>query len=358
MDSPILIFGGPYSNLQATQAVLAEASRRNIPRDRVVCTGDVVAYGADPKACVDLVRNAGISVVMGNCEEQLAADADDCGCGFAPGSECDRLSAAWFTYARSELGQADRTWMGRLPRRLEVSISGLRLVAVHGSLSEISRFVFASTPSRVKALDLALSGADGIIGGHCGLPFTQVIDGRLWHNPGVVGIPANDGTPRVWYSVITPGLRPRSILVEHAWLSYDHQAAAAAMRRAGLPEGYADALSSGLWPSCDVLPREEAKAQGRPLSSCALTWDGGGTGSAWPIRSEPVLLDAAKFQDPKSTAKGEPRASVALPELTTLWINTGTLCNLSCANCYIKSTPKNDRLVYITAAEEIGRAHV
>src|SRR5258708_37318059 len=84
VEAPILIFGGPYSNLQATQAVLTEASRRNIPRHRVVCTGDVVAYGADPKACVDLVGNAGIGVVMGNCEKQLAADADDCGCGFAP----------------------------------------------------------------------------------------------------------------------------------------------------------------------------------------------------------------------------------------------------------------------------------
>ncbi len=363
VEAPILIFGGPYSNLQATQAVLTEASRRNIPRHRVVCTGDVVAYGADPKACVDLVRNAGIGVVMGNCEEQLAADADDCGCGFAPGSECDRLSAAWFTHARSALDRADREWMGALPRRLDITVSELRLAVVHGSLSAISRFVFASTPSRVKALDLVLSGADGIIGGHCGLPFTQVIDGRLWHNPGVIGMPANDGTPRVWYSVISPGTKPRSILVEHAWLSYDHQEAATAMRRAGLPEGYASALSSGIWPSCDVLPREEAKAQGRPLSSCTLTWEGGCScgGPAWPMSSEPAPLDPAKFHDPKSTAKGERRASVALPELTTLWINTGTLCNLSCSNCYIESTPKNDRLVYITAAEvseyldEIGR---
>ena len=116
VETPILVFGGPYSNLQATEAVLAEASRRNIPGHRVICTGDVVAYGADPKACVDLVRRAGIRVVMGNCEEQLAADAVDCGCGFAPGSECDRLSAAWFAHARLALDRADREWMGTLPR--------------------------------------------------------------------------------------------------------------------------------------------------------------------------------------------------------------------------------------------------
>ncbi|MDU1669788.1 MAG: metallophosphoesterase family protein, partial [Bradyrhizobium sp.] len=84
MDAPLLLFGGPYSNLQATEAVLAEARRRHIPPHRIVCTGDVVAYGGDPKACVDLIRRSGIQIVMGNCEEQLAADADDCGCGFAP----------------------------------------------------------------------------------------------------------------------------------------------------------------------------------------------------------------------------------------------------------------------------------
>ncbi len=59
----------------------------------------------------------------------------------------------------------------------------------------------------------------------------------------------------------------------------------------------------------------------------------------------------AKFSHPEITAKGEERAQVDLRQLETLWFNTGTLCNLTCANCYIESSPKNDRLVYLTAAE-------
>ena len=62
-------------------------------------------------------------------------------------------------------------------------------------------------------------------------------------------------------------------------------------------------------------------------------------------------LDRAKFKDPDLTAKGETRASVDLRRLETLWFNTGTLCNLTCADCYIESSPKNDRLVYISRAE-------
>ncbi len=59
----------------------------------------------------------------------------------------------------------------------------------------------------------------------------------------------------------------------------------------------------------------------------------------------------AKFRDPDWTATGEKRARVALDELRTLWINTGSLCNIECRNCYIDSSPTNDRLVYITARE-------
>jgi sulfatase maturation enzyme AslB (radical SAM superfamily) len=59
----------------------------------------------------------------------------------------------------------------------------------------------------------------------------------------------------------------------------------------------------------------------------------------------------AKFSDPFRTAKGEERAVVPLHALETLWINTGTLCNITCAHCYIESSPRNDRLVYITLEE-------
>jgi hypothetical protein len=62
-------------------------------------------------------------------------------------------------------------------------------------------------------------------------------------------------------------------------------------------------------------------------------------------------LDPAKFRDPLVTAKGERRAAVALDRLETLWINTGTLCNLACKSCYIESSPTNDALVYLSFAE-------
>ena len=65
-------------------------------------------------------------------------------------------------------------------------------------------------------------------------------------------------------------------------------------------------------------------------------------------------LDPGKFRDPAMTADGQRRASVRLRALETLWFNTGTLCNLTCRNCYIESSPRNDRLAYLSAAEVTG----
>ena len=73
-----------------------------------------------------------------------------------------------------------------------------------------------------------------------------------------------------------------------------------------------------------------------------------------PFRVLSPPLQPGKFADPQSTATGEPRATVSLVALKTLWFNTGTLCNLACANCYIQSSPTNDALAYLSAAHMRG----
>lgn len=69
------------------------------------------------------------------------------------------------------------------------------------------------------------------------------------------------------------------------------------------------------------------------------------------LTDRPRTLSPRKFADPARTADGSPRAAVALERLETLWFNTGTLCNIACANCYIESSPTNDALAYLTRAD-------
>ncbi|HMK68269.1 MAG TPA: radical SAM protein, partial [Stellaceae bacterium] len=356
MDGPVLVFGGPYSNLEATEAVLAEAHRLAIPRERILCTGDIVAYGADALATVAAVRASGIAAIMGNCEESLAANSGNCGCGYAEGSACDRLASEWYAHADRTLDAESRQWMGALPRRLVIAIGGRRLAVIHGGTRRINRFLFASSPAPVLRDELASCVEDGVIAGHSGIPFSEIVGGKLWHNAGAIGMPANDGTPRVWFSLLAPteeGLR-----IEHRALAYDHRTAAAKMRSAGLPPGYADALETGFWPSLDVLPAAEIAATGKSIEPGTLLWPASKErvlASRWPAEPnrapDPPALAPEKFRDPLLTAAGEKRAAVALDALQTLWVNTGTLCNIACKNCYIESSPRNDRLEYLSRAE-------
>lgn len=376
VSEPILLFGGPYSNFEATTALIDEANRLGFTPDRMICTGDVVAYAADASDTVALVRDSVRNVVKGNCEESLGAAAADCGCGFPEGSECSRLSNAWFRHAAGQLNADDRQWMAGLPERLVLDFDGIHLAVVHGSIGKINRFVFASTGHALKLKEIEDAGVHGVVGGHCGLPFTQSVSGHLWHNAGAIGMPANDGTPRVWYSIVSP--IAGGLTIEHRSLSYNHATAADKMRRAGLPEGYASALLSGLWPNCDVLPVQEIRARGQALQEATVVWKAPTdlhrrrrskapvVDTLWPRQksSAAPALDPRKFRLPEVTAAGEARAFVEFAGLKTLWFNTGTLCNISCRNCYIDSGPRKDQLSYLSPDEvssfldEIGRSGV
>ncbi len=272
LDQPVLIFGGPYNNLEATQALLKHAKTLGIPPERMICTGDVVAYCADPEATTDLIASSGINVVLGNCEESLSADSEDCGCGFAEGSICDALSVQWYAHARQNLTATSKRWMASLPRYIELEMTERRLTVVHGAPSAINRYIFESTEDSVVTGELQQNDSDGVLCGHSGLPFTRVVEGKLWHNAGVVGFPANDGTPRVWFSTLTPA--GRQIVIDHHALDYDHVRAARKMRERGLPEAYAATLKSGIWDNCEILPPVETARQGQPLSEHTQAWSG------------------------------------------------------------------------------------
>ena len=262
LQTPILVFGGPYSNVRALAALRTRAEQLGIPPSRAICTGDVVAYCVEPEETTAAIRTWGCRVIAGNCEEQLAAGSADCACGFEEGSECDRLAKGWYPFANERISPESRAWMGGLPSTLTFNAGGLSFRVIHGGVRTINRFVFASQSNEL-AEELAWAGADIVIAGHSGLPFIAKVGRGVWFNPGVIGMPANDGTPDVWYGLIT--LEDGQVLLSTHRLAYDHVAAAAAMRRYGHANGYARSLITGLWPSLDVLPPPERAATGKKI---------------------------------------------------------------------------------------------
>ncbi len=259
----LLIFGGPYGNLAATRALRERAFELGIAPARVICTGDLVAYCAEPAQTIELVRDWGIHVVMGNCEEALGFDEPDCGCGFDSGSQCSTLSVTWYRYARRRVDSAQRLWMRKLPRSIGFEFAGKRFRVVHGSLASINEFVFASSDPAARLAQLRQADVDAVIGGHSGIPFGQALGERYWLNAGVIGLPANDGGTHGWYLIAEP--EPGGLRCSWQRLAYDFEASRRTTLAAGMAE-YGEALASGLWPSMDILPAAERARRGQPLN--------------------------------------------------------------------------------------------
>ncbi|MFT5400342.1 MAG: putative phosphodiesterase [Gammaproteobacteria bacterium] len=267
INDRMLVFGGPYSNLAATRAMRDVAESLNIAPDRIICTGDVVAYCAEPAQTVELIRDWGIHVVMGNCEESLGFEEADCGCGFAADSSCSILSITWYQYATARIDAAQRQWMRDLPRTLEFEMLEKRFKVIHGSVESINQFVFPSTDASLKQQQLDLATVEVLIGGHSGIPFGQALDGRYWLNAGVVGMPANDASSSGWYML----LEPVDALLKVSWhrLEYDFECSHLSTIKAGMRE-YGQALKDGLWPSMDSLPKVERSQRGQKLAPAVM----------------------------------------------------------------------------------------
>ena len=246
----VVLFGGPYSNLDATRALLARKGARS-----AICTGDIVAYCGDPRGTVDVMRASGIPIVAGNCEIQLAQNALDCGCGFEEGTACDLLSDGWFAHASSAIDADIRDWMGTLPDLIRFTHNGLRYGVLHGGVSDVARFLWPCSTTEafqheIDLLEREMGPVDAVIAGHSGIPFQRQIGHHLWINAGVIGMPPHDGRSETRYAVLSEdGVRFKR-------LSYDATAASRRMEEVGLIQGYHTSLTSGIWPSEDVLPAE------------------------------------------------------------------------------------------------------
>jgi predicted phosphodiesterase len=270
--SRLLVFGGCYSNLAATQSMRAVAVELGIKPQYIICTGDLIAYCAEPVEVLDLIQDWGVHVLMGNCEESFGFEQLDCGCGFKPKSVCSALSIAWYQYASQKLAPEHRAWMKSLPRVIEFHFQSARFRVVHGSVRSINQFIFPSTDAKIKLSQINQTDADVVIGGHSGIPFGQLLvdeslKNKIWLNSGVIGMPANDGTADGWYMLIDSDSSGYRLTWQR--LNYDAKASQKTTKIAGMVE-YADALTTGLWPNMDILPIKEQVVRGQRLKVKAL----------------------------------------------------------------------------------------
>ena len=253
LEGDVLLFGGSYSNAHALGALFDIAEELDFSPKNRICTGDAVAYCGAVLETLELMENA-CEWLAGNCEKQLVAQADTCGCGFRAGSVCDVLSKGWFSFASGVIGADGRARMSLCQDLIVFTNRGTRYGVVHGGYRYRSRFLWPSSPEKdfeqeFSALQAEHGSLDAIISGHCGMAFQRNIGTKSWINAGAIGMPPHDGRPQTRYVVLgEDGARIKR-------LDYDVAAAGDQMRKVGLVQGYEIALKTGYWPSDGILPQ-------------------------------------------------------------------------------------------------------
>jgi predicted phosphodiesterase len=237
-----------HANLEALQAVL-EAVDREHPGAAMLCAGDIVGYGPDPGACIDLLRQREVPCIRGNHEEMVL--------GLRSFSRCVSAGISAARWTRRQLSPSQRQFLEGLPILKQISEE---LVMCHGDLLSADTYISdaASAQTALQQLQQMAPTARVLVCGHTHhaslyaagqarfsteVPECATLDPGLRQiiNPGAVG-QSRDGTPVARYAVLD--LDTHS--VSFCRLAYDHERTEHKMRQAGLRGGVVLLPPSGL----------------------------------------------------------------------------------------------------------------
>jgi diadenosine tetraphosphatase ApaH/serine/threonine PP2A family protein phosphatase len=236
------ILADVHANLESLRAVLQDALEQ---ADAIVCLGDVVGYGADPAACIDLVAELSLTVVRGDHEEAVTGRLD-----LGGATPWARASTEW---TRARLDDDHRAWLGGLPLVNEVEDATL----VHASpahpdewpelvTAEDGSEAFAAFSTRLCFVGHSHRPGAWVQGSwgrahEAGASQVTIEPGcRYVVSVGSVGQP-RDRDPRAAYAVWDASARRVAL----RRVPYDVATARRKIVRAGLPRLLADRLAEG-----------------------------------------------------------------------------------------------------------------
>ena len=235
------IFSDIHANLEALEAVLADAHKRKCTH--FVCLGDVVGYNANPHECVERIRKLDCPIVKGNHDEQ----------GSLPESSSDfnELAERAIKWTRNNLAEEEKQWLRELPLQKQVR----DFTIVHATLDTPAQwgYVFNNLDA---AASFTYQHTTVCFFGHTHVPMVFIRDDgvrresiehiriestkKYFINMGSVGQP-RDGNWRAAYCIYDM----ENNLVEQFRVKYDLAVAQRKIIKAGLPRLLAERLAIG-----------------------------------------------------------------------------------------------------------------
>lgn len=237
----IAIFSDLHGNSAATEAVLAAIDEEQ--PDAVYNLGDLVGYGPEPNETIALIRERGIPTIMGNYDDGVGFDRDNCGCAYKDKDEEARGQQS-LRWTREVTTPENKAYLRTLLPEIRFDAEGTRFRLVHGSPRRMNEYLFADRDQRSLERIARAADCNVLLFGHTHIPWVKEIAGVLFINDGSVGKP-KDGDPRAAWALVMVDTN-RSVSVDIRRVPYDVPRMAAAIRAAeGLPATYARDLETG-----------------------------------------------------------------------------------------------------------------
>lgn len=236
----LTVFGDIHANIHALDTVLDDIDARQLTN--LYCLGDLVGYGVFPNEVVERIRGRAIPTLMGNYDQGVGNDSDDCGCAYTnPIAEAlGKRSIAW---SNEHTTPDNKTYLRQLPSQIPLQLGKLKIMLVHGSPRKVNEYLFIDRPENSLERLLDMAEVDVLVCGHTHLPYHRVLpSGRHVINAGSVGKP-KDGDPRACYINLTT--EGKELTVEFVRVTYDVDAAANAILATPMPHEYAAMLRQG-----------------------------------------------------------------------------------------------------------------
>ncbi|MFO7538061.1 MAG: metallophosphoesterase family protein [Chloroflexota bacterium] len=236
----VTIFGDIHGNLPALEAVLADIDGRRLPN--LYCLGDLVGYGVWPNEVIETIRQRDIPTIMGNYDQGVGQDSDDCGCAYRT-PEAQALGERSIAWSNAHTSADNKAYLRRLVDRIPLRLGDLNVLLVHGSPRRINEYLYEDRPESSLERLLDLAAADVLVCGHTHLPYHRLLpSGRHVINAGSVGKP-KDNNPDACYLVLTA--TGSDLDATFIRIPYDVERAAQAIEVSDMPHEFADMLRHG-----------------------------------------------------------------------------------------------------------------
>jgi len=239
MNERIAAISDIHSNHLALDAVIRDIKEKGIRE--IFCLGDLTGYAPNPDKVFPLLE--GIKTVMGNYEEAVAFEKEDCGCHHID-PEAIRLGKISLEWTIRHTSEKNKEWMKTLPEELRMELDGRRVVMIHGHQGNIGERLRSNSPDDLFLETLDKYNADILFCAHSHIFFHRVLGERHFINPGSVGRP-RIGDPRASYAIVDLG---NEIKADFRLVEYDHEEFAREIENSDMPENnFAHVIRTGHW---------------------------------------------------------------------------------------------------------------